>query len=244
MNNETHFSENIHKDTKEMPVEKSSSYIPLHQSDEVTENRISIPGGHIGLEHCAPISIDRPEPERKSHNGKNIIQRILAGQYFITFGQVKTIACAIERIRNDQGKVRDEIYYPVPYHLQRRLCIPVRFIAFNACYSPLGPFIFAHKLEVSGFPPDSWNSSIREVLSKAKEGWVSVYPDKNAKKYDCFPVVSPFIEEPDYPGFEDDLQKALNPNIIRHLDHPVIQRILLEREQIADTISLCGEVNK
>lgn len=153
-----------------MPVEKSSSYIPLHQSDEVTENRISIPGGHIGLEHCAPISIDRPEPERKSHNGKNIIQRILAGQYFITFGQVKTIACAIERIRNDQGKVRDEIYYPVPYHLQRRLCIPVRFIAFNACYSPLGPFIFAHKLEVSGFPQTPGIRLFEKYFPRQKKG--------------------------------------------------------------------------
>lgn len=229
-------SESTHKDNNAMPVEKSDLNLTLHQSDHLKEDVTSPRGEKIGLDHCAPFEIESLGNTPRS--GHIIIERDLQGQYFIAFGQSKTVACAIERIRNDHGKVVYEIYYPVPYPFQRRLCIPVRLIAFNACCSPLGPFIFAHKLTVPGFPPNSWNESIRTVLSKAEEGWVSVYPDKIARKFECMPMPPPFMEEPDYPGFEEDLEKVLAPNIIGDLEHPAIQRILSEREQIEDIIDL------
>jgi hypothetical protein len=57
-------------------------------------------------------------------------------------------------------------------------------------------------------------------------------------------VPSPFVAEPDYPGFEEDLEKALVPNIIDHLDHPAIQRILSEHEYIEGSIDLEGNLQE
>jgi hypothetical protein len=40
-------------------------------------------------------------------------------------------------------------------------------------------------------------------------------------------LVTPPIEGiPEYPEFREDLEKALSPNIIANLDHPVIQQVL------------------
>jgi hypothetical protein len=35
---------------------------------------------------------------------------------------------------------------------------------------------------------------------------------------------------PEYPGFQEDLEQALTPNIIDSLDHPVLQRLLGQQD--------------
>ena len=128
-----------------------------------------------------------------------------------------------------------EVYYPVVGVLQGNIGLPSRPIAFHPCVTATGAtFIYPQKLDPTRSRINSWNASLAEALAHPPRQWRRIWSDSDAQRYQHDLVSAPMEGIPEYPGFREDLEKALSPNIIAGIDHPLVQSLLGKQGPQAD----------
>lgn len=176
------------------------------------------------LDDCAPTE---PPPAATAHKSSLGIWRPGQDGVFTTLGDPATYECVIERLYDAWDNYTGEMYYPVPKQLQGNIGVPSRPVAFHPCVTVAGAtFIYPQKLDPPRSRVNSWNASLAEALVYPPGQWRRIWSDNDAQRYQHDLVSPPMEELPEYPEFREDLEKALSPNIITALDHPVVQRLL------------------
>ena len=184
------------------------------------------------LANCAPTGCP-PEVQAPTTGGG--ISRPAQDEVFTSVADPMTIACVIERQYDAWDNYTGEVYYPVPETLQGRIGLPSRPIAFHPCVTASGAtFIYPQKLDPPRSRVNSWNASLAEALALPPGQWRRIWSDSDTQCYQHDLVSPPMDEIPEYPGFREDLEKALSPNIITTLDHSVVQRLLAKQGPEAD----------
>ncbi len=185
------------------------------------------------LANCAPAT-SPPEAHRPATCP--IIRRATQDEDFTTLADPVTLACIVDRQEDSWGNYTGEIYYPVSGTLQGNIGLPVRSVAFHPCITATGTtFIYPQKLDPPRSRVNSWNASLADALSHQPGHWRRIWSDSDAQRYQHDLVSARMEDTPAYPGFRDDLEQVLSPNIINSLDHPVIQRLLCQQGPDVDT---------
>jgi hypothetical protein len=179
------------------------------------------------LESCTPAI----NPHRATLSGERRIRRFELDEPFTTVGTPVILCVAIKREASSGGFYSGEQYHPIPVHLQADLRRISRQVAFHACVGRTGPFILPQKLDPPGAPPNSWNQSLANALAHPPGQWRKVWVDRDLERYRCDLISSPVEGDPEYPDFKEDLERALKPNIVDRVDHPVVQQILDARNR-------------
>jgi hypothetical protein len=140
------------------------------------------------------------------------------------------LQCIIYRNRDQWGNYTGEEYYPVTADLHSTIPVPMRTVAFHPCISKPGQcYICPQKVDPPGSRSNPWNASLAEALSVPSGQWLKIWSDRDAERYQ-HELLPPQMEGTlEYPDFAKDLEKALVPNIIDTLNHPVLQRLLDDR---------------
>jgi hypothetical protein len=175
---------------------------------------------NASLDSCTPASI----PDASADQGEDQIIRPAPRDEPITrTGQTFELVCYVERRTDAQGYYIGEDYYPVLSALQPKVRQPLRLVRFHGYCSNSGKcFIYPQKKDIPGRRRNSWNVSLAKALDTPPGQWLKIWSDSLTEQYQ-FEFVPPAIEgNPDYPEFQQDLEKALKPNIIDRLDHPIL----------------------
>lgn len=176
------------------------------------------------LDNCKPTA---SRHQGSPHNPPPLIRRPSADQPFTRLAEPITLACVLDRHRDTEGRVLGEHYCPVTSAMQRQLQIKLREMVFHPCALANGAvFILPQKLDIPGYPANSWNASLAAALSEPFGQWLKIWTDQIVERYQFEHVPAPMSGLPDYRDFKTDLEKALAPNIIDRPNHPVIERIL------------------
>jgi hypothetical protein len=144
---------------------------------------------------------------------------------FTRTGQTFDLVCFVKRKTDAQGYYITDEYYPVLGTLQPKVKLPLRWVTYHGCVlSPSKRFIYPQKKDIPGRRPNSWNASLAKALDTPAGQWLKIWSDSLTEQYQ-YELVPPAVEgNPDYPEFQQDLEKALKPNIIDRLDHPILQK--------------------
>ncbi len=198
--------------------------IELYKSEQHSNQLEINTGNSTLLDSCAPgENLQTATFQAHGH----IIRRPHRDEPFTRVRSAVKYAALIERREDSSGRFIEEAFFPVVGELQGNLPDPARPIAFHPCVAANGcRFIYPQKLDAPTVQPNSWNESAARLLSTPIGQWLKAWSDSEAQCYQ-FELVDPQMSDvPDYPDFAKDLDKALSPNIISSLDHPLIQRLL------------------
>jgi hypothetical protein len=179
------------------------------------------------LASCTPSTSLQPTD---SHRTTPVIRRPQQDESFTRIAEPITIACIIERKEDSGGFYAGEDFYPVPKKYQDQMRRFLRNLAFHPCGTATrARIIVPQKLDPPHSRPNTWNESLAKALGEPVGQWLKIWSDSTVQRYQ-YELVQPQTEgTPEYPDFVEDLEKALAPNIIESLDHPVIQRIFDDR---------------
>jgi hypothetical protein len=175
------------------------------------------------LNECAPL--DRLN-KNSAISTPSKLRRPGREEAFCRLGDPVTLGCIIEPKKDYLGYFSGEFYYPVVTDLQEKVGTHLRLVAFHPCQSQTGEnFIFPQKLKKPDIRSNSWTCSLDEALNTPKEQWLRLWSNPSLKRYEHEAVEINADDEPAYANFKQDLDNALQQNIIRDLEHPVIQRL-------------------
>ena len=203
------------------------------QPDEQAKQEATVGSSAIPfLEDCAPTKYLPTATAHKSNLG---IWRPGQDAVFTTLDDPATFECVIERLYDAWDNYTGEMYYPVPKQFQGNIGVPSRPVAFHPCVTAAGAtFIYPQKLDPPRSRVNSWNASLAEALVYPPGQWRRIWSDGEAQRYQHDLVPPPMDRLPEYAEFRVDLDKALSPNIITALDHPVVQRLLGKQDPETD----------
>ena len=195
------------------------------QPDEQAKQEATVGSSAIPfLEDCAPTKYLPTATAHKSNLG---IWRPGQDAVFTTLDDPATFECVIERLYDAWNNYTGEMYYPVPKQFQGNIGVPSRPVAFHPCVTAAGAtFIYPQKLDPPRSRVNSWNASLADAFAYPPGQWRRIWSDSDSQRYQHDLVSPPMEGLPEYPEFREDLEKALSPNIITALDHPVVQRLL------------------
>jgi hypothetical protein len=147
-----------------------------------------------------------------------------------TTGQKKTLPVLIIREPSIDGKYQGENYYLVKPTIAKNFGLHMRNVTFHGCVSKEhGPFIFPQKNNTPQ-NSNSWNSSLKGILSTAPGKLFVLNTDRLHEKYMQIDTVdvkeTSNYEVASFADFEDKLWEALEGNIIDSPDHPIIEKLL------------------
>ena len=180
------------------------------------------------LDSCKPTTGPLP-------TSSTIIRKPGRAEVFTTVEEAPIIAVVIDRKLDNWGNSAGEEYYPVTGDVQSQVGSDIRSVAFHPCVSSTGlHFICPQKLDPPHARVNSWNASLATALALPPGQWRTVWSDKQAECYQHDLVTAPVDGIPEYPSFQEDLEKALSPNIINSLVHPVIQQLVCKQSAADD----------
>jgi hypothetical protein len=187
---------------------------PAYDDAEASENG--------SLNNCRPATLSAASTDQVEDQ---IIRPAPRDEPIALTGQIFELVCYVERRTDPQGYYIGEDYYPVHSALQPKVRQPLRLVKFHGCWSNSGKcFICPQKKDIPGRRPNSWNASLAKALDTPAGQWLKIWSDSLTEQYQ-YELVPPAVEgNPDYPEFQQDLEKALKPNIIDRLDHPILQK--------------------
>jgi hypothetical protein len=176
----------------------------------------------VSLDSCKPTG---SSPNQSNQTAGHTIHPAPRDEIFTPVGKHVTIMCYIHRKQDAQGYYVGEDYYPVTSALQSKVSLPLRSVAFHPCISHDGQaFIYPQKKDIPGRRPNSWNESLASALNHAPGQWLKIWSDAFTERYQHELVPPPMENLPEYTDFQSDLEKALKPNIIDRLDHPILMK--------------------
>lgn len=205
----------------------------VESSTDIEKNQSTIDQETTSPLHaCSPVNGFHPS---SSSIPKSKIRRPRRDEPFTTVAEPTQVACIVEQRKDNWGNPAGEEYYPVIGDLQNQVGKGLRTVAFHPCVSASGEgFIYPQKLDPPQAWANSWNASLAQALSLPPGQWRTVWSDKDAECYQHDLVTPPLEGIPEYPGFQEDLEQALTPNVIADLDHIVVQHILGQQDSVTD----------
>lgn len=139
--------------------------------------------------------------------------------------QQKTFVYIVEKIESDAGEFVREDYYVVVKSLHGELEKHTKLITFHAGMTQYDQaFIYPEKIpNIDGFT-ESWTASGGQLVKKSEKDWVRAKANFNKKEYEvtCLNLQKRPVKWFD---FNAALNEALKFNIIDSMDHPVLKRL-------------------
>jgi hypothetical protein len=147
--------------------------------------------------------------------------------------QKKTFVYIVEKIESDTGEFVREDYYVVVTNLHVELEKHTKLITFHAGMTQYDQaFIYPEKIpNIDGYS-DSWIASGGQLVKKAEKSWVRGKANFNKKEYEA---TSLNLQKRPITWFDFNtaLNEALKSNIIDSMDHPVLKRLGIVKDDQA-----------
>jgi hypothetical protein len=205
-----------------------SIFDTTNQGQDSNDNANQAPS----LANCAPAT---SIPQAHSHATGSLISRPANDEAFTTLADQVQLALLIVQQKDSWGNYAGETYHPVPGKLQSGIFTFLRQMIFCPYVTADGrKGIIPQKMDPPHSRVNSWNASLAEALDHPPGRWRRLWSDSDAQRYQHDLVSPPMDEIPEYPDFREDLEKALSPNIITSLDHPIVQRVLGKQDPEID----------
>jgi hypothetical protein len=154
--------------------------------------------------------------------------------FILDLKQQKTFVYIPEKIENENGEFVREEYYPVVSNLHSELEKHIKVITFHAGMNQYDqPFIYPQKVpNIDGYT-DSWIASGGQLVKKAQQSWIRCKANFERKEYDvtCLNLQKRPVKWFD---FNTALNEALKSNIIDSMNHPVLKRLGIVKDDQAE----------